>query len=93
MFLHKYAHLLILALGLSVLFFGFAGNHGYLVLGELKRELSGLESERDRLQNEAERIREKIHLIEVDNEYLEKVAREDLGLSREGEIVYHFSSE
>lgn len=93
MFFYKYAHFFVLGLALSALFFGVAGNHGLLVLGELQQELSGLEAEKHRLESEISTLREQIELIEVDDEVLEKLAREELGLSRDGEIVYHFQSE
>lgn len=44
------------------------------------------------LQKENEKLRERIHRLRHDNLYLEKTAREELGLVRPGEIVYRFAS-
>ena len=44
------------------------------------------------LQRENEALRERIYRIRNDDRYLEKIAREELGLVRPGEIVYRFPS-
>ncbi|MGH7848415.1 MAG: FtsB family cell division protein [Candidatus Binatia bacterium] len=44
------------------------------------------------LQQENNALRRKIQRLRHDDLYLEKVAREELGLARPGEIVYHFAS-
>lgn len=44
------------------------------------------------LQKENEKLRERIHRLRHDDLYLEKTAREELGLVRPGEIVYRFAS-
>lgn len=51
-----------------------------------------LEERTRALQQENELLREKIYRLGNDDRYLEKVAREELGLAREGEIVYRFPS-
>ncbi len=45
-----------------------------------------------RLQKENETLRERIYRLRHDDLYLEKIAREDLGLARPGEIIYRFAS-
>ncbi|MFA5087923.1 MAG: septum formation initiator family protein [Candidatus Omnitrophota bacterium] len=53
---------------------------------EYKREIDLLQKKRDHL------IREK-KLLESDPVYLEKVAREKMGLVREGEVIYRLLPE
>ena len=66
------------------------GDRGLLHLWRLLAEKGKLDEKILTLQSENELLREKIRLIRHDRRYLEKVAREDLGLVRKGEIVYHF---
>ncbi|MGH7831713.1 MAG: FtsB family cell division protein [Candidatus Binatia bacterium] len=42
---------------------------------------------------ENEALRQRIHRLRHDDLYLEKIAREELGLARPGEIVYNFAAE
>lgn len=44
------------------------------------------------MQKENEAFRERIYRLRHDDLYLEKIAREDLGLVRPGEIIYRFTS-
>ena len=45
------------------------------------------------LEAENVRIKEEIRLLEEDPDYLEKVAREKMGLVREGEVIYRIVPE
>ena len=44
------------------------------------------------MQKENEALRERIYRLRHDDLYLEKIAREDLGLVRPEEIIYRFPS-
>ena len=55
-------------------------------LQELSHSVSSLRSENDRLRSEIKALRE-------DPRAIEKLAREDLGLSKEGEIVFILESD
>ena len=70
---------------LSFLVFGEWGLLHYRRLAEERRLL---EERSQALQRENELLREKIYRITKDDRYLEKVAREDLGLAREGEMIF-----
>ncbi|HQP10438.1 MAG TPA: septum formation initiator family protein [Candidatus Omnitrophota bacterium] len=43
------------------------------------------------LEEENQRLLEEKRLLEEDPAYLEKVAREKMGLIREGEVIYHIT--
>lgn len=43
------------------------------------------------LEEEHQRLLEEKRLLEEDPTYLEKVAREKMGLIREGEVIYHLT--
>lgn len=55
---------------------------------ELKRKESEIAEEIGRLRNNLRRLIQEERLLESDAEYLEKIARENLGRVRPGEVVY-----
>ena len=68
------------------------GERGLLHLWRLWGERRELSETNFLLQKENELLRERIYRLRHDDLYLEKIAREDLGLVRPGEIVYWFTS-
>jgi cell division protein FtsB len=78
---------------ISVLALGLAG---YLVLGsremwqmdDKKNGLADLEARVERLQTERDSLKNVLWRLENDLEYVEKVAREEYGMSKKGERVY-----
>ena len=85
----NYGLVLVLALMLSFLVFGEWGLVHYWRLSEERRSL---EERSQALQRDNELLREKIYRLRKDDRYLEKVAREQLGLAKDGEIIYLFPS-
>ncbi len=61
-------------------------------LWRLWEEKKQLEEKNFLLQKENETLRERAHRILHDDLFLEKVAREELGLVRPGEMVYRFAA-
>lgn len=80
---------LMAALGLMLFFLVF-GEWGLLHYQHLSEERRLLEERSQALQRENELLREKIYRISKDDRYLEKIAREDFGLAKKGEIIYLF---
>lgn len=80
--------LLLVSLSLFTTF----GERGLVHLWRLRAEQRKLDDSNFLLQKENEVLRERIHRLRHDNFYLEKIAREDLGLVRPGEIVYRFAA-
>lgn len=75
-----------------MLFFLVFGEWGLLHYQRLADERRSLEERSQALQRENELLREKIYRISKDDRYLEKIAREDLGLAKKGEIIFLFPS-
>jgi cell division protein FtsB len=69
------------------------GERGALHLWRLRGEKSRLDEQNYRLQRENESLRRRVHGIRNDDDYLEKVAREELNLVRPGEVVYRFQNQ
>lgn len=64
------------------------GERGALHLWRLHGEKNNLDEQNYRLQRENEALRQRIWRFRNDNNYLEKLAREELNLVRPGEVVY-----
>jgi len=68
------------------------GERGALHLWRLRAEKIRLDEQNFRLQQENENLRQRIFRIHNDDDYLEKLAREELNLVRPGDVVYRFQS-
>lgn len=79
---------LLVALSLFTAF----GERGLLHLWHLWGEQRKLDETNFLMQKENEALRERIYRLRHDDLYLEKIAREDLGLVRPGEMIYRFTS-
>jgi cell division protein FtsB len=69
------------------------GERGALHLWRLRGEKSRLDEQNYRLQKENESLRQRVNSIRNDDDYLEKLAREELNMVRPGEIVYRFQNQ
>lgn len=63
--------------------------HGYLRRRELARENERLQAELQKLRDENARLRAELERLD-DPDAVEKLAREELGLVKDGETVYRF---
>ncbi len=69
-----------------------------LVLGDaglprwraLREALTEAEHENDRLEREVRDLREEVEALRHDPEAIERIARDELGLAREDELVFQF---
>ena len=66
------------------------GERGALHLWRLRGEKIRLDEQNYRLQKENDALRQRIHRVRSDDDYLEKLAREELNMVRPGEVVYRF---
>ena len=85
---------MIAGLGIVVVLVGlfvFFGERGMVHIWHLAEGKRKLDEANFLLQEENNALRRKIQRLRHDDLYLEKVAREELGLARPGEIVYRFA--
>lgn len=80
----------LLFLALFFIFLSIFGDNGLLKIGELKRVRMALTEEITALREENDALRNEIIGLKEDPFFIEKVAREELGLVRPQEVVYHF---
>ncbi len=68
------------------------GDHGLAHLSRMRAEQRELERAAFELQQSNEHLRERIRKLRSDDTYLEKLARERLGLVKKGELLYRLTA-
>ncbi len=81
--------LLLIALLLGIAFFG---EKGILRTMKLSQEKAALQSRIAELEATQEELRQQIESLRSDRRYIESVARRELGMVKEDEVVYQFSN-
>lgn len=89
----KGASILLIGCILVVWYFAFFGEKGVIKIIRLKRERDRIIADVSRMQEENKRLQEEIRRLREDPRYLESVARRDLGLIKENEILFIFEEE
>ncbi len=64
------------------------GQHGYLALRRERREFDVLQQQIQQLQKENQQLESQVKALKTDPKAIEKVAREQMGLARPGEIIF-----
>ncbi len=75
---------------LTISFFTFFGEKGILHLIRIKKELIRIEQENKRIEEENKKLSEEIRRLKNDKRYIEEIARKELGMIKEDEIIYLF---
>jgi len=78
---------------LVLLWIVFAPGSGMFHLRQQKKHLAELKAEQEVLTKQNNEMKEDIERLQTDTGYLEKVAREDLGMLKENEMVFDFAKE
>ncbi|HID96430.1 MAG TPA: septum formation initiator family protein [Candidatus Latescibacteria bacterium] len=81
-----------IVLSLSILFlvyiFLIRGDYGLYQIWQLKKEVAVLKGEIGVLKREEAELKRKRQLLLSDLDYIEKMAREEYGMVKEGEMIY-----
>jgi cell division protein FtsB len=64
------------------------GDNGILKLKKIEQESENVKAASEKIKAENERLKKEIKLLQEDKKYVEKVAREELGMTRKDEIIY-----
>ncbi len=84
----------IIGIGLVVaLYFSFTGSEGLLNLYRIHRNINELESEIEQMNGTIDSLEITIEKLKNDTSYIEKIAREKLGMAKKGEKIYKFVEE
>ena len=82
-------------LGLVVLILGFAflGDRGVLLLLKMTQQKATLVAELETVNSQNDRLRHEIAALRDDRRYIEKIARTELGMVRDDELVFQFANQ
>ncbi len=78
----------ILALGALIFF----GEKGILHRLRLERDLARIREANRQLSEENERLKEEVKRLQTDRTSIEEIARKELGLVKDDELIYQFDS-
>ena len=82
--------LLILISFLILGFFTFFGEKGVLHLLRLQKELDRIKETNMNMEEENQKLKEEVRRLQNEKRYIEEIARKELGMVKEGEIIYLF---
>ena len=90
----KKKRFLLLALGFFLILglITFFGENGILHLLRLKKEMGGIKEANLQLVKENEELKEEVRKLKQEKKHIEEIARKELGMVKEGEIIYQFES-
>lgn len=89
----KFFPIWLFVLVLVMLGFALLGDRGVLRAMQSWQHREDLVAQLGSLHQEQQRLREEIRRLRDDRDYWEQLARKELGMVREGEIVYQFPAE
>jgi len=81
---------LILVLFLMLGLFTFFGDKGVFHLLRLQSELNRIKTANKGVEAENQKLREEVRRLQNEKRYIEEIARKELGMVKEGEIIYQF---
>jgi cell division protein FtsB len=82
--------LLILASFLILGILTFFGESGILHVFRLQKEVARIKEKNNNLEEENQKLREEVKRLKSDKRYIEEIARKELGMVKEGEVIYQF---
>ncbi len=85
----KSAFILLGTILVTYIFVG--GDYGFYRIWRQKAQIASLKEDIDDLKEDNERLEREIELLQNDMTYIEKIAREEYGMHKEGETVYRIS--
>jgi len=73
---------------LMITYYTIFGERGILHLQKLRSDLESIKTSSEKIKKENERLKKEIKLLQNEEQYIDKIAREELGLVKEDEIIY-----
>jgi cell division protein FtsB len=80
--------LLLIFLIFLIAYWTIFGDNGILKLRKIEQENEQVKVASEKIKAENERLKKEITLLREDRKYVEKVAREELGMTRKDEIIF-----
>lgn len=85
----KFVSFSFLLLALVVAWLGF-GEHGFVHLYQMEKERQIYQEKISQLERENHELLEEINRLRTDKDYIESMGRRELGLIKNGEIIFRF---
>jgi cell division protein FtsB len=86
-FLRQYGPVLLGLLVLVLVVHDIFGAHGYLVMRRTQQEIKKVNADLDQLNKENLELEQEVRELKTDPHKIEKIARDELGLARPGEVI------
>ena len=87
-FLRRNARTILAALLLALLVHDMFGAHGFLAMRRTQKEIEQLRREIQQVNQESRALAEQVKALKTDPRMIERIAREEMGLARPGEIIF-----
>jgi cell division protein FtsL len=68
----------------------FFGERGILHLFRLQKEWARIQEANKKTEEENQKLKEEVRLLRQEKRYIEEIARKELGMVKEGEVIYQF---
>lgn len=85
--LRHYAGTLLGLLLLALLVHDIFGTHGYLAMRRTRQEINKVKANIEQLNKENAQLEEEVKELKSDPRKIEKIARDELGLARPGDVI------
>ena len=86
-FLRHYGPVLLGLMAMVLVVHDIFGTHGYLAMRRTQEEIKKVTSDLDRLSKENLELEQEVKDLKSDPRKIEKIARDELGLARPGEVI------
>jgi cell division protein FtsB len=91
--LRQYGSMLLGLLALVMIVHNIFGTHGFLAMRRTQNEITKVKAELQQLNKENSALDQERQALKSDPRLIEKIARDDLGLARPGEIIIRIPQE
>jgi len=86
-FLRQYGATLLGLLLFALVVHDIFGTHGYLAMRRTQREINKVKANIEQLNKENVQLEEEVKQLKSDPRKIEKIARDELGLAKPGEVI------
>ena len=86
-FFQQYGRGLLGLFVLALLVHDAFGAHGFLAMRRTQNAIEKVRKDIARLNKENRQLADEVKALKTDPRYIEKIAREDLGLAKDGEVI------
>jgi cell division protein FtsB len=73
---------------LALLVHDIFGTHGFIAMRRTQKEIEQIRNEIGRINNENKSLADQVNSLKTDPRAIERVAREEMGLARPGELIF-----